>query len=77
MDVVQASIPLFFALIALELVVARLARRPLYRLNDSISDLSLGTVSQLAGIFLAIGTVFVYGFVQRHWSIQQLFGTPS
>jgi len=36
-DVIRASIPLFFALIGLELLVARLRQRPLYRLADSIS----------------------------------------
>lgn len=40
MDVIQASIPLFFLLIGLELLVARGTGRRLYRLNDSISDLS-------------------------------------
>ena len=59
MDVIQASIPLFFLLIGLELLVARSTGRHLYRLNDSISDLSLGTVSQLVGIVLAVGTIFV------------------
>lgn len=77
MDVVQASIPLFFALIALELVVARIRGRRLYRLNDSIADLSLGTVSQLVGIFVALGTIAVYGWIQNNWSIQTLFDAPS
>ncbi len=77
MDVVQASIPLFFILIGLELVVARVGRRRLYRLNDSISDLSLGTLSQLVGIFLAIGTISLYGLVERHASAQALFGVPA
>ncbi len=77
MDVIQASIPLFFLLIGLELLVARSTGRHLYRLNDSISDLSLGTVSQLIGIFLAVGTIFVYGAVASHWSIQTVFGAPG
>ena len=77
MDVVQASIPLFFILIGLELVVARLSHRRLYRLNDSISDLSLGTVSQLVGIFLAIGTIYLYDLVQRYGSVQALIGAPA
>ena len=72
MDVIQASIPLFFLLIGLELLVARSTGRHRYRLNDSISDLSLGTVSQLVGIVLAVGTIFVYGAVASHWSIQSV-----
>lgn len=63
MDVIQASIPLFFALIGLELVVARVRRDRVYRLNDSVSDLSLGVMSQLAGIFIALGTIALYAWV--------------
>ncbi len=77
MDVIQASIPLFFLLIGLELLVATVRRSKVYRLNDSISDLSCGTLSQLVGIFLAIGTIAGYGWVASHWSIQQAFGVPA
>lgn len=77
MDVVQASIPLFFGLIALELVVAKVRGDRVYRLNDSIADLSLGTASQLIGIFLAIATIAVYGWVGDRWSIQGLLGAPA
>ncbi len=77
MDVIQASIPLFFLLIGVELVVARVTGRHLYRLNDSISDLSLGTVSQLVGIFMTLGTIVAYGAVEQHASIQHLFGAPA
>jgi sterol desaturase/sphingolipid hydroxylase (fatty acid hydroxylase superfamily) len=77
MDVVQASIPLFFGLIALELLVAKVRGDRVYRLNDSIADLSLGTASQLIGIFLAVATITVYGWVAARWSIQGLLGAPA
>lgn len=77
MDVIQASIPLFFALIGLELLIARLRHRPLYRLNDSISDLSCGILSQLAGIFIALGTIFAFGWVSTHLSIQRFLPVPG
>ncbi|HEV8600713.1 MAG TPA: sterol desaturase family protein [Gemmatimonadales bacterium] len=70
MDVIQASIPFFFLLIGVELLVARLRRRPLYRLSDSISDLSCGILSQLAGIFIVLLTIAGYGWVQSHWGLQ-------
>ena len=76
MDVIRASIPLFFALIGLELLIARLRRRPLYRLADSISDLSCGILSQLAGIVLALGTIALFGWVSTHTSIQQILPLP-
>jgi alkylglycerol monooxygenase len=75
-DVIRASIPLFFALIGLELLVARIRRRPLYRLADSISDLSCGILSQLAGIVIVLGTVAVFGWVSAHASIQHVLPLP-
>lgn len=77
MDVIRASIPLFFALIALELLVAWIRRRPLYRLADSISDLSCGILSQLAGIIMALGTIAVFGWVSTHVSIQHVLPLPQ
>ena len=77
MDVIQASIPFFFLLIGVELLVARLRRRPLYRLSDSISDLSCGILSQLAGIFIVLLTIAGYGWVQTHWAVQQWLPVPA
>lgn len=77
MDLIAASIPFFFGLIGLELLVARARKRPLYRLSDSISDLSCGILSQLAGIFLVLLTVAAYGWVSRHASVQQFLPIPS
>jgi len=77
MDVIQASIPLFFALIGLELLVARLRRRSVHRLGDSVSDLSCGILSQFAGIFIALGTVVAFSWVASHWRIQLLLPLPE
>ena len=77
MDVIQASIPLFFALIGLELLVARLRRRSVYRLGDSVSDLSCGILSQFAGIFIALGTVIAFSWVAGHWRIQLFLPVPE
>ena len=77
MDLITLSIPFFFALIGVELLVARLRRRPLYRLSDSISDLSCGILSQLAGLVIALVTVAGYSWVQGHWAIQHWLPIPS
>lgn len=64
MGIIQASIPLFFLLIAAELLYARFGRQSLYRLSDSIADLSAGTLSQIAGIFtkLLLGASYAWTF---------------
>ena len=77
MDLITLSIPFFFALIGLELLVARVRRRPVYRLADSISDLSCGILSQFAGIFLALLTIAGYGWVQRHAAVQHFLPVPA
>lgn len=77
MDVVQASIPLFFLLIGLELAVARIRRLPLYRLSDSISDLSCGILSQLAGIAIALGTIAAFAWVSSHLAVQRFLPVPE
>ena len=77
MDLITASIPFFFGLIGLELLVARLRKRPLYRLSDSISDLSCGILSQLAGIFFTLVTITSFGWIGAHWTIQQLGAAPA
>ena len=57
--------------------MARVRGKRLYRLNDSVSDLSLGILSQLTGIFVALGTIAAFGWVSAHWSIQQFTGVPD
>ncbi|MGQ0704224.1 MAG: sterol desaturase family protein [Gemmatimonadales bacterium] len=77
MDLITASIPFFFGLIGLELLVARLRRRPLYRLSDSISDLSCGILSQLAGILFTLVTITSFGWAGSHWAIQGFLAVPA
>jgi alkylglycerol monooxygenase len=76
-DLITLSIPIFFALIGIELLVARVRQRPVYRLADSISDLSCGILSQFAGIFLALLTIAGYGWVQRHAAVQNFLPVPA
>jgi alkylglycerol monooxygenase len=77
MDVVAASIPLFFALIGLELGVSRLRGRATYRLSDSISDLSLGILSQLTGLFITLMTYALFAWVSANLSIQRFLPVPA
>ena len=70
MGIIQASIPLFFVLIAVELLVTQLGRRSFYRLNDSLSDLAAGTLSQIAGIFTKLLLIGVFAWLFQHARIQ-------
>lgn len=62
------SIPIFFILIGIELLVERFTHKDLYRLPDSIANLSCGITSQLSGLFLRIFAVGIYQLLFEHFS---------
>jgi alkylglycerol monooxygenase len=65
-NLIALTIPFFFALIALELVVARKKRRSVYRLGDALTDLSCGIASQVPLAFYGAFQVGVYAWVFDH-----------
>jgi len=75
--IVQFSIPFFFGLIALEVLVSLALRRKLYRFNDSMSDIALGSIQQMTGLLLQGVLVFVYAMTYKYLSIQSLFGVDE
>ena len=52
MNLIVASIPLFFILIGLEILTAWLLERRVYRFADSIADLGCGMIEQLLGVLV-------------------------
>ncbi len=73
MDIILASIPIFLALILLELAWDwRTGSRSL-RLNDSLVDLSCGILSQLSAIFTKFLSIGIYIIVEREWALQRAF----
>ncbi|HYH81803.1 MAG TPA: sterol desaturase family protein [Longimicrobium sp.] len=70
MGIILFSIPFFFVLIGAELAYAAWSRRRLFRLNDSISDLSCGILSQISGVFSKLFAVGIYAWVAGHLAVQ-------
>lgn len=66
------SIPIFFLLIGIELVVERLSHRKLYRFPDAIANLSCGITSQLSGLFLRVLGVGVYEILFSSFALFEL-----
>jgi alkylglycerol monooxygenase len=60
MSLLHAAVPLFFALIGLEWLVARARRRTVYALHDSITDLGCGILSQICGVYLGLLSLGAY-----------------
>ena len=54
------AVPAFFGLMALEFLWARLAGRKLFRLNDTVGDLTCGMGDQMIGIVVGVVTVTIY-----------------
>lgn len=71
MGIILFSIPFFFALMGVELAYAALARRRLFRLNDSIADLSCGILSQVSGVFSRLFAIGIYVWAWRHLAVQR------
>lgn len=70
MDLIAAATPFFILAIVVEFVYGHMQQRNTYRLNDSISSLSLGVLSQ-ARRFVTLG---VGGFV--YYLITEYFSAP-
>ena len=64
--IITFATPVFFALIGLELLVARWRGRPAYRANDAISSIGLGVISQVVGVFAKLLSIGIYGWVAAH-----------
>ena len=74
-DYIALSIPIFFILIAIELVYTFYKKLNYYRINDSIANLSQGIGSQLVGIFLKTVTFFGYMYIYEHWRLLSFSNT--
>ncbi len=66
-DYIALSIPVFFFLIGIELLFDIKKRRELYRLNDSITNISLGIGQQVTGIFVKTAVMAGYFFLYDHF----------
>jgi sterol desaturase/sphingolipid hydroxylase (fatty acid hydroxylase superfamily) len=71
---IALAIPLFFVLIAAELVWARARGVRVYRLADALTDLSCGVTSQLAVIFYGALQLAIYALIYEHY---RLFNHPA
>ena len=63
------SIPIFFILIGIELVVERITNKKLYRLPDAIANLSCGITSQLSGLFLKVFAIGIYQLLHQNFNL--------
>lgn len=63
------SIPIYFALIGIELLIQAVKRYRIYRLNDAITNISCGITQQVTGIFFKILSIAAYQWVFENLAI--------
>ncbi|MDO9134440.1 lysoplasmalogenase family protein [Hydrogenophaga sp.] len=59
-QIIVLATPVFFALIAVEYAIGLKRRRNTYRLNDAISSIGLGMLSQISAVFTRLLRVGIY-----------------
>jgi sterol desaturase/sphingolipid hydroxylase (fatty acid hydroxylase superfamily) len=72
--IITWATPVFFVLIALELLVAKLRGRPAYGSSDAINSIGLGVISQIVGVFSKLLTFGIYAWCVQHLA---LFALPA
>lgn len=72
MSLIIYAIPVFFLLIGIELLIAKMSNLSYYRMDDAIANLSCGIGSQVSGIFLKTFTFIGYKYLYDHsvWKIE-------
>lgn len=68
------SIPVYFLLIGVELLIQHFQHRKIYRLNDALTNISCGITQQVSGAFLRIFSITAYQFLYEKFA---LFSIPS
>lgn len=63
------SIPIYFLLIGIELLIQAFSKQNIYRLNDAITNISCGITQQITGVFFKILTITAYQFIYENWAL--------
>jgi len=72
MNPIVYAIPVFFALIGLELLWARRRGLPVYGFADAVGSISLGTLSQLTGLYSKLVVIGLYALAHEHLRVTDL-----
>ena len=67
--VISLATPVFFLLIALELLVGRLRGRVTSRVNDAVTSIGLGVLSQVVGVFTRVLRIGIYVWLYEHLAL--------
>ncbi len=71
-QIIVLATPVFLGLIALEFVVGLARGRNTYRLNDAMTSIGLGMLSQVVGLFTTLLMIGLYTLVFSHAALRPL-----
>jgi sterol desaturase/sphingolipid hydroxylase (fatty acid hydroxylase superfamily) len=66
------SIPIYFLLIGIELIVQFAGKKSLYRLNDAVTNIGCGVTQQVSGLFFKVLVVAAYQFIYEYFALFQV-----
>ena len=69
------SIPAFFILMAIEIIIDKIKRTNYYRLNDTISNLNTGIVQQVTGVLLKLFNIGIYIWIYENYRLTTIPST--
>lgn len=72
--IITLATPVFFLLIGIELLVAKLRGRQAYTSSDAVNSIGLGVISQIVGVFSKLLTFGIYAWCVEHLA---LFALPA
>jgi len=71
---VVLSIPIYFLLIGIELLIQQFSKKKLYRFSDAVTNISCGITQQLTGVFFIIFSLGIYQLIYEKLAV---FHIPS
>lgn len=66
------SIPIFFVLIGIEVLIQQFSKRKLYRFNDAVTNISCGVTQQVSGVFLKLFGIGLYVIVYEYLRVWEI-----
>jgi len=72
MNYIILSIPIFFILIGVEVLVSKLSRSHLYRFNDAVSNISCGVIQQIIGVLTKTVMIVGYIYLFNHFRVFEI-----
>ena len=63
------SIPIYFLLIGIELLIQFFSKKHIYRLNDAVTNISCGITQQVTGAFIKVFTIAAFMFVADNFAV--------